>query len=128
MPRMTARRIRAMKAKGQRIPVVTAYDYSFARLADRAGFPIVLVGDSLGMVCLGYDSTIPVTMDDMVRHTRAVVRGADRPLVVTDMPFMSFQTSMEDAVKERRKAGAGRRRAVGEAGRAQAPRWRRCAG
>ena len=99
MPRMTARRIRAMKAKGQRIPVVTAYDYSFARLADRAGFPIVLVGDSLGMVCLGYDSTIPVTMDDMVRHTRAVVRGAQRPLVVTDMPFMSFQTSMEDAVR-----------------------------
>ena len=99
MPRMTARRIRSMKAKGQRIPVVTAYDYSFARLADRAGFPIVLVGDSLGMVCLGYDSTIPVTMDDMVRHTRAVVRGAHRPLVVTDMPFMSFQTSMEDAVR-----------------------------
>ena len=99
MPRMTARRIRAMKAKGQRIPVVTAYDYSFARLADRAGFPIVLVGDSLGMVCLGYDSTIPVTMDDMVRHTRAVVRGADRPLVVTDMPFMSFQPSVEEALK-----------------------------
>ena len=99
MARMTARRIRSMKAKGQRIPVVTAYDYSFARLADRAGFPIVLVGDSLGMVCLGYDSTIPVTMDDMVRHTRAVVRGAQRPLVVTDMPFMSFQTSMEDAVR-----------------------------
>ena len=99
MARMTARRIRSMKAKGQRIPVVTAYDYTFARLADRAGFPIVLVGDSLGMVCLGYDSTIPVTMDDMVRHTRAVVRGAQRPLVVTDMPFMSFQTSMEDAVR-----------------------------
>ena len=59
MPRMTARRIRSMKAKGRRIPVVTAYDYTFARLADRAGFPIILVGDSLGMVCLGYDSTIP---------------------------------------------------------------------
>ena len=99
MPRMTARRIRSMKAKGQRIPVVTAYDYTFARLADRAGFPIVLVGDSLGMVCLGYDSTIPVTMDDMVRHTRAVVRGTERPLVVTDMPFMSFQPSVEEALK-----------------------------
>ena len=99
MPRMTARRIRSMKAKGQRIPVVTAYDYTMARLADRAGFPIVLVGDSLGMVCLGYDSTIPVTMDDMVRHTRAVVRGSQRPLVVTDMPFMSFQTSVEEALK-----------------------------
>jgi 3-methyl-2-oxobutanoate hydroxymethyltransferase len=88
-----------MKAKGQRIPVVTAYDYTMARLADRAGFPVVLVGDSLGMVCLGYDSTIPVTMDDMVRHTRAVVRGSQRPLVVTDMPFMSFQTSVEEALK-----------------------------
>ena len=99
MPRMTARRIRSMKAKGQRIPVVTAYDYTMARLADRAGFPVVLVGDSLGMVCLGYDSTIPVTMDDMVRHTRAVVRGAQRPLVVVDMPFMSFQPSVEDALK-----------------------------
>ena len=99
MPRMTARRIRAMKAKGQRIPVVTAYDYSFARLADRAGFPIVLVGDSLGMVCLGYDSTIPVTMDDMVRHTRAVVRGAQRPLVVTDMPFHELPDKRGGAVK-----------------------------
>ena len=99
MPRMTARRIRTMKAKGQRIPVVTAYDYTMARLVDRAGFPIVLVGDSLGMVCLGYDSTIPVTMDDMVRHTRAVVNGTEHALVVTDMPFMSFQPSAEEALK-----------------------------
>lgn len=99
MPGMTARRIRSMKAKGQRIPVVTAYDYTMARLVDRAGFPIVLVGDSLGMVCLGYDSTIPVTMDDMVRHTRAVVRGTANALVVTDMPFMSFQPSVEEAMR-----------------------------
>ncbi len=99
MPRMTARRIRTMKAKGQRIPVVTAYDYTMARLVDQAGFPVVLVGDSLGMVCLGYDSTIPVTMDDMVRHTRAVVRGTANALVVTDMPFMSFQPSVEEAMK-----------------------------
>ncbi len=99
MARMTARRIRTMKSKGQRIPVVTAYDYTMARLADRSGFPIVLVGDSLGMVCLGYDSTIPVTMDDMVRHTKAVVRGTERALVVTDMPFMSFQSSVEEAMK-----------------------------
>ena len=88
-----------MKTKGQRIPVVTAYDYTMARLADRAGFPIILVGDSLGMVCLGYDSTIPVTMDDMVRHTRAVARGTEHALVVTDMPFMSFQPSIEAAMK-----------------------------
>ena len=99
MARMTARRIRTIKAKGQRIPVVTAYDYTMARLADRAGFPVVLVGDSLGMVCLGYDSTIPVTMDDMVRHTKAVVRGTEHSLVVTDMPFMSFQPSVEEAMK-----------------------------
>ena len=99
MPRMTARRIRSMKSRGQRIPVVTAYDYTFAHLADRAGFPVVLVGDSLGMVSLGYDSTIPVTMDDMVRHTKAVVRGTEHALVVTDMPFMSFQPSLEEAMK-----------------------------
>ena len=99
MPRMTARRIRSMKARGQKIPVVTAYDYTFARLADRAGFPALLVGDSLGMVSLGYDSTIPVTMDDMIRHTRAVVRGTANALVVTDMPFMSFQPGIEDALK-----------------------------
>ncbi len=99
MARMTARRISTMKAKGERIPVVTAYDYTMARLADRAGFPVLLVGDSLGMVCLGYDSTIPVTMDDMVRHTRAVVRGSDRALVVADMPFMSFQTSVGEAMR-----------------------------
>ena len=99
MPRMTARRIRSMKSRGQRIPVVTAYDYTFARLADRAGFPVVLVGDSLGMVSLGYDSTIPVTMDDMVRHTKAVIRGTERALVVVDMPFMSFQPSVEEAMK-----------------------------
>lgn len=99
MPKMTARRIRTMKTKGQRIPVVTAYDYTMARLVDRAGFPVVLVGDSLGMVCLGYDSTIPVTMEDMVRHTRAVVRGTENALVVTDMPFMSFQPSVEAAIK-----------------------------
>ena len=99
MARITARRVRAMKAKGEKIPVVTAYDYTMARLADGAGFPVLLVGDSLGMVCLGYDSTIPVTMDDMVRHTRAVVRGASRALVVTDMPFMSFQISVKDAIR-----------------------------
>lgn len=88
-----------MKAKGRRIPVVTAYDYTFARLADRAGFPVILVGDSLGMVSLGYDSTIPVTMDDMIRHTKAVVRGAENALVVTDMPFMSFQPGIESAMR-----------------------------
>ena len=72
MRRVTANDIKAMKAKGEKIPVITAYDYPTARLADEAGFPIILVGDSLGMVVLGYESTIPVTMDDMAHHTKAI--------------------------------------------------------
>lgn len=99
MRRLTANDIRAMKAKGEKIPVITAYDYPTARLADEAEFPIILVGDSLGMVVLGYDSTIPVTMDDMVHHTGAVARGANRALIVADMPFMSFQISSADALR-----------------------------
>lgn len=99
MRRVTANDIKAMKAKGEKIPVITAYDYPTARLADEAGFPIILVGDSLGMVVLGYDSTIPVTMDDMVHHTGAVARGANHALIVADMPFMSFQISSADALR-----------------------------
>lgn len=99
MRRVTANDIKAMKAKGEKIPVITAYDYPTARLADEAEFPIILVGDSLGMVVLGYDSTIPVTMDDMAHHTGAVARGANRALIVADMPFMSFQISSADALR-----------------------------
>ena len=99
MRRVTANDVISMKAKGDKIPVVTAYDYPMALLADKAGFPIILVGDSLGMVSLGYDSTIPVTMEDMIRHTRAAARGATRSLLVTDMPFMSFQLNSEDALR-----------------------------
>ena len=99
MRRVTANDIKAMKAKGEKIPVITAYDYPTARLADDAEFPIILVGDSLGMVVLGYDSTIPVTMDDMVHHTGAVARGANHALIVVDMPFMSFQISSADALR-----------------------------
>ncbi len=99
MRRVTANDIKAMKAKGEKIPVITAYDYPTARLVDEAEFPIILVGDSLGMVVLGYDSTIPVTMDDMVHHTGAVARGANRALIVADMPFMSFQISSADALR-----------------------------
>ena len=99
MRRVTANDVMSMKAKGDKIPVITAYDYPMALLADKAGFPIILVGDSLGMVSLGYDSTIPVTMDDMTRHTRAAARGATRSLLVTDMPFMSFQLGNEDALR-----------------------------
>ena len=99
MRRVTANNVKSMKAKGEKIPVVTAYDYPMALLADKAGFPVILVGDSLGMVSLGYDSTIPVTMDDMIRHTRAAARGATRSLLVTDMPFMSFHLGIEDAIR-----------------------------
>ena len=79
--------------------MVTAYDYTAARIADAAGIPIILVGDSLGMVVLGYDSTIPVTMDDMVRHGRMVSRGASEALVVVDLPFMAYQVDAAEALR-----------------------------
>jgi 3-methyl-2-oxobutanoate hydroxymethyltransferase len=107
----TTSTFRARKAAGQRIVMVTAYDASSARLADAAGVDAVLVGDSLGMTVLGYDSTLPVTMDDMARATAAVVRGTRRALVVADMPFMSFQVSPEEALRNAGRlmseAGAG---------------------
>ncbi len=83
----------------QRIACLTAYDYPTARLLDEAGIPLILVGDSLGMTQLGYETTLPVTMDDMLRHAGAVVRGARRALVVADMPFLSYQTSVEQAIR-----------------------------
>jgi 3-methyl-2-oxobutanoate hydroxymethyltransferase len=98
MSRVTIREITRMKAKGEKIPMVTAYDYTTARLADAAGIPIVLVGDSLGMVVLGYDSTIPVTMDDMVHHVKMVARGIKNALVVADLPFMSYQIDQAQAL------------------------------
>ena len=79
--------------------MVTAYDYTAARIADAAGIPIILVGDSLGMVVLGYDSTVPVTMDDMIRHGRMVSRGASEALVVVDLPFMSYQVDAPEALR-----------------------------
>ena len=88
-----------MKRAGEPIPCITAYDYPTAKLADAAGIPLILVGDSWGNVVLGFDSTVHVTMDDMVRHTQAVVRGAREALIVADMPFLSYQASIEDAVR-----------------------------
>ncbi|MDK2820611.1 MAG: 3-methyl-2-oxobutanoate hydroxymethyltransferase [Clostridia bacterium] len=90
--------LRAMKERGEKITMVTAYDYSSALLADKAGIDMILVGDSVGMVVLGYDSTVPVTMDDMVHHTKAVVRANPASFVVADLPFMSYQASINDAV------------------------------
>lgn len=93
----TAPKIRALKGK-QKIAMLTAGDYTTARLIDEAEVPCILVGDSLGMTLLGYDSTLPVTLDQMLHHTAAVVRGATRALVITDLPFMSYQASIEQAL------------------------------
>lgn len=87
-----------MKAEGKKIVMLTAYDFGAATLAERAGVDIILVGDSLGNVALGYDSTLPVTMEDMIHHTKPVVRGAAATTVITDMPFGSFEVSAEQAV------------------------------
>jgi 3-methyl-2-oxobutanoate hydroxymethyltransferase len=97
--RITIGQLKEMKQRGEKIPMLTAYDYSTAKLIDEAGMPLILVGDSLGMVVLGYESTIPVTMDEMLHHTKAVVRGTKRALVVGDMPFMTYHTSVEDALR-----------------------------
>ena len=86
------------KDNGKKITMLTAYDYSMAKLIDEAGINMILVGDSLGMVMLGYEDTLSVTMEDMIHHTRAVARGAKDAFVVADMPFMSYQTSVYDAV------------------------------
>ena len=104
--------IRQAKERGEKLTMLTAYDYSMAKLVDEAGINMILVGDSLGMVMLGYEDTLSVTMEDMIHHTRAVARGADHTHVVADMPFMSYQTSVYDAV-----CNAGR---LMKEGRAQA--------
>ena len=96
--KLTVPDIVAMKQVGEKITVLTAFDVSFARMLDGAGIEIVLVGDSLGMVALGYDSTVPVTMEEMLHHCRAVSRGIDKSLLIGDMPFMSYQTSVYDAI------------------------------
>lgn len=88
-----------MKAKGEKITMLTAYDYITAAAIDKAGIDIILVGDSLGMVVLGYDNTLAVTMEDMLHHTRPVARAVRRAMVVGDMPFMSFQVSAEEAMR-----------------------------
>lgn len=86
------------KAKGQKLSMLTAYDYTTAKLVDEAGIDSILVGDSLGMVMLGYEDTISVTMEDMIHHSAAVARGVKNALLIVDMPFMSYQTSVYDAV------------------------------
>jgi len=96
--KLTIQDIVTMKKAGNRISMLTAYDAAFAGLVDNAGIDMILVGDSLGMVLLGYDSTIPVTMDEMLHHCRAVRRGVKRAVLVGDMPFMSYQVSEGEAI------------------------------
>lgn len=95
--RTTIRDIQKMKRRGERIPMLTAYDYTSAQIADRAGFPMLLVGDTLGMVVLGHPTTLPVTLDEMIHHIRAVVRGSHKALVIGDLPFLTY-TTVEQAV------------------------------
>jgi len=91
--------LKEKKSRGEKIAMLTAYDATMARLMDQAGVDAILVGDSVGMVVLGYENTLAVTLDDMLHHTRAVMRGASRALVVTDMPFLSYQVNVEEAVR-----------------------------
>ncbi len=100
--RVTIRNLQEMKDRGEKIAMLTAYDYPMARLLDEAGVPIILVGDSVGDNVLGYRNTVPVTMDDMVHHLRTVVRGTKKTHIVCDMPFMSYQA---DATEAMRNAG-----------------------
>ncbi len=97
--RININQIKEMKEKGEKISMLTAYDYSTAQIVDGAGIPLILVGDSLGMVILGYESTIPVTMEEMLHHTKAVVRGTKQAMVIGDMPFMTYHVSIEDALR-----------------------------
>lgn len=99
MPRIRVTKFQEMKLAGERIATLTAYDYPSAKAVAAAGIPLILVGDSMGNVVLGFDSTVRVTMDDMVRHAQAVVRGAGDAFVVVDMPFMSYQVSVEDSIR-----------------------------
>jgi len=101
--RKTILDIKKMKVQGEKISMLTAYDYNMASLMDDCEIDVILVGDSLGNVVLGYDTTLPVTMEDMLHHTRAVARGAKKALIVADMPFLSYQISPADAL-----ANAGR--------------------
>jgi 3-methyl-2-oxobutanoate hydroxymethyltransferase len=97
--KVTTRTLGDLKQAGELITMLTAYDYGTALAVDRAGIDVILVGDSLGMVVLGYDTTLPVTMEDMLHHCRAVARGASYALLIGDMPFMSYQASVQDAVR-----------------------------
>lgn len=96
---ITVRDVRSFKQRGERFTMLTAYDHPTGRILDEVGIPLILVGDSVGNNVLGYETTIPVTMEEMLHHTRAVVRGVKEALVIGDMPFLSFDTSLEESVR-----------------------------
>jgi 3-methyl-2-oxobutanoate hydroxymethyltransferase len=96
---VTIHDVAAWKGEGRRFPMLTAYDFPTARILDEAGIPVLLVGDSVGNNVLGYDTTLPVTMEEMLHHTRAVARGARNALIVGDMPFLSYQPSIEEGIR-----------------------------
>ncbi|MBK9344151.1 MAG: 3-methyl-2-oxobutanoate hydroxymethyltransferase [Dehalococcoidia bacterium] len=99
MGRISVHQLKQWKAEGKRFAMITAYDYPSARLVEQAGIPIILVGDSVGSVVLGYESTVPVTMEDILYHTRAVVRATSKAIILADMPFMSYQANADEAVR-----------------------------
>ena len=123
MPKVTVATLKKKKERGEKIVTLTAYDYFTSRMLNEAGIDLILVGDSLGMVVLGYENTVPVTMADMLHHTRAVVRGNRRCLVVADMPFLSYQVSDEEALHNagRLIQEAGARAVKLEGGKEMAP-------
>ncbi|MDQ2742592.1 MAG: 3-methyl-2-oxobutanoate hydroxymethyltransferase [Chloroflexota bacterium] len=112
MARPTIRDIQQMKVRGERIPMITAYDYTAAQMVDRSGIPLILVGDSLGMVVLGYDTTVPVTMEEMLHHTRAVARGSTNALIIGDLPFLTYSTEEKAVENAGRFLQEGRVQAV----------------
>lgn len=99
MGRISIHKLKELKAQGKRFAMITAYDYPSARLVEQAGIPIILVGDSLGSVIHGYESTVRVTMDDILYHTKSVVRGTEKAIIVADMPFGSYQADPNDAMR-----------------------------
>ncbi|BAU28859.1 ketopantoate hydroxymethyltransferase [Aneurinibacillus soli] len=125
---VTTASLKEQKKNGEKIVMLTAYDYPSANLAEEAGVDMILVGDSLGMVVLGYDSTIPVTLDDMIHHTKAVTRGASRAFVVTDLPFLTYHGTIEETLRNAgRIMQEGLAKAVKiEGGAELAPLIRRC--
>ncbi|MXV45122.1 3-methyl-2-oxobutanoate hydroxymethyltransferase [Saccharibacter sp. 17.LH.SD] len=110
--RTTVADVRKMKSEGRRIPMVTAYDYSSALIAERAGVPMILVGDSLGMVVHGHETTLPLRVEDMILHAQMVMRGSQTALVVVDLPFMSYATEQDAVTSARRVMQEGRGQAL----------------